>query len=63
MSEQKLSQAERAIEDLADVLGITEQEVVSILRKGMEAKSAIGNQLSRSDEYFISEMEATFGAY
>jgi hypothetical protein len=63
MTEQKLSQAEKAIEDLADALGITEQEVVSILREGMEAKSPIANQLSRSDEYFISEMEATFGVY
>lgn len=62
ITEQKLGQAERAIEDLADALGITEQEVVSILREGMEAKSPISNQLSRSDEYFISEMEATFGA-
>lgn len=63
MTEQKLSQAERAIEDLADALGITEQEVVSILREGMEAKAPIANQLKRSDEYFISEMEATFGVY
>jgi len=63
MTEQKLSQAERAIEDLADALGITEQEVVSILREGMEAKAPITNQLSRSDEYFISEMEVTFGVY
>ena len=31
MTEQKLSQAERAIEDLADALGITEQELISIL--------------------------------
>ena len=61
MTEQKLSQAERAIKDLADALGITEQEVVSILREGMEAKSPIFNQLERSNEYFISEMEATFG--
>jgi predicted RNase H-like nuclease (RuvC/YqgF family) len=57
MTEQKLSQAERAIEDLANALGITEEEVVSILREGMEAKAPIANQLSRSDEYFISEME------
>lgn len=61
MTEQKLSQAERAIEDLADALGITEQELVSILREGMEAKSPFGNQLSRSNEYFLSEMEAVFG--
>jgi hypothetical protein len=43
--------------------GITEQEVVSILREGMEAKAPIANQLRRSDECFISEMEATFGVY
>ena len=43
MIEQKLSQAEKAIEDLADALGITEQEVVSILREGMEAKAPIAN--------------------
>lgn len=63
MTEKKLSQAEKAIEYLADALGITEQEVVSILREGMEAKAPIANQLSRSDEYFISEMESTFGVY
>lgn len=61
MTEQKLSQAERAIEDLANALEITEQEVVSILREGMAAKAPIANQLKRSDEYFISEMEAIFG--
>jgi DNA-directed RNA polymerase specialized sigma subunit len=63
MTEQKLSQAEKSIEDLADALGITEQEVVSILREGMGAKALIVNQLRRSDEYFISEMEATFSVY
>ena len=63
MTEQKLSQAEKAIEDLADALGITEQEIVSILRRGMEARAPITNQLSKSNEYFISEMEATFDFY
>lgn len=63
MTEQKLLQAERAIEDLADALTITEQDVIEILREGMVVKSPISNQLSRSDEYFISEMEKTFGCY
>lgn len=63
MTEQKLAQAERAIEDLADALGISEQGVVSILREGMEAKAPIANQLPKNEEYFISEMEATFGVY
>lgn len=63
MTDEKLSQAERAIEDLSDALGISEQEVVSIIREGMEAKSPIANQLSRSDEYFITEMEVAFGVY
>lgn len=64
MTEEKLLKAERAIEDLADALGISEQEVVSIIREGMEeAKSPIAKQLSRSDEYFITEMEAAFGTY
>lgn len=63
ISEQKLSQAEKAIEDLADAIGITEKELVSILREGMEAKAPIANQLSKSDEYFISEMEDTFNVY
>lgn len=61
MTEQKLSQAEKAIGELADALDISEQEVVSILRKGLEAKAPIANQLKKSDEYFITEMEATFG--
>jgi hypothetical protein len=62
ITEQKLAQAENAIEELVDALGISEQEVVSILREGMESKAPIYNQLSKSDEYFISEMEATFGS-
>ncbi len=61
MTEQNLAKAEIGIEHLADALGITEQEVVSILREGMEAKAPIAGQLSRSDEYFIYEMENTFG--
>lgn len=63
MTDEKLLKAERAIEYLADALGISEQEVVSIIREGMEAKSPIANQLSRSDEYFITEMEVAFGVY
>lgn len=63
MNDKKLAKAEKAIEDLADAIGITEQEVVSILREGMEAKAPISNQLSKSNEYFISEMESTFGSY
>ncbi len=43
MTDEKLLKAERAIEDLADALGISEQEVVSIIREGMEAKSPIAN--------------------
>jgi|JI10StandDraft_1071094.scaffolds.fasta_scaffold568710_4 hypothetical protein len=58
--EQQLQKAERAIEDLALCLGITEKEMVSIIREGMEAKSPIANQLSKSEFDFISEMEATF---
>jgi len=63
MTEQKLSQAEKAIEELADALEITEQKVVSILRAGMEAKAPISNQLSKTNQFFIDEMEATFGCY
>ncbi len=61
ISESSLLKAEQAIEDLADALDISEEEIVSILRKGMEAKAPISNQLRKKDEYFISEMEATFG--
>lgn len=57
----RLNKAERAIEDLADAMDISEQELVSILREGMEAKAPIANQLKRGEEYFITEMENTFG--
>ena len=59
MTELSLSLAENAIELLAEALGITEQEVVSILREGMEST----NQLSKTNKYFIYEMEATFRTY
>lgn len=61
MTEQNLAKAERAIEDLAEALGYSEQEIVSILREGMESKAPIVNHLPKSEEYFISEMESTFG--
>ena len=60
ITEQKLGQAETAIEELADALGVSEQEVVKILREGMESRSAIGGQLSKCNAYFLEEMEATF---
>jgi len=60
ITEQKLGQAETAIEELADALGVSEQEIVKILREGMESRSAIGGQLSKSNAYFLEEMEATF---
>ncbi len=61
MTDEKLLQAEKAIEDLADALSLSEAYIVSVLRKGMEAKSPLGNQLPRSNEDFIAEMEAVFG--
>jgi hypothetical protein len=61
MTETRLSQAERAIEELSDALGINERELVSILKEGMISKSPLANQLPSSCEYFISEMEDTFG--
>jgi len=63
MSELNLAKAEKAIEDLASAMGISEQEVVSILREGMEAKAPIANQLKKSDEEFLDEMESTFGVF
>lgn len=62
MNEEKLSQAEEAIRELADALEISEQEVVSILREGMESKAPIAGQLRKSDEIFITEMESTFSS-
>lgn len=61
ITEQKLEQAENAIIELADALEISEQELLKILREGMESISSIGGQLSRSDAFFLGEMEATFG--
>lgn len=61
MTDQNLAKAERAIENLAEALGYSEQEIVSIIREGMETKAPITNQLPKREEYFISEMESTFG--
>ena len=61
MTEEKLAKAETAIEMLADALGVEERYVVSLLREGMEAKSPMANQLKRTDQFFIDEMEAIFG--
>lgn len=60
ITEQKLGQAETAIEELADALGVSEQEIVKTLREGMESRSPIFGQLSKTNSYFIEEMEATF---
>ncbi len=61
MTEEQLIQAEHAIEELASAMNISEQEVVIILRKGLQAMSPSKHQLRNKDEAFISEMESTFG--
>ncbi len=63
LNEQKLSQAESAIEQLAYVLGITEKEIVAILEHGMGFNSQIAGQLSNTNKYFLEEMKATFDCY
>ncbi len=60
ITEHKLGQAETAIEQLADSLGVSEQEIVKILREGMESRSPVAGQLSKDNKYFIDEMESTF---
>ena len=63
ITEEKLAQAEKSIEELADALGVSETEIVKILREGMESRSAIGGQLSKSNAYFLEEMESTFDCF
>ena len=63
MTEQKLAKAEVAIEMLDDALGVNESYIVSLLRAGMEEKAQITNELKRADDFFLSEMEATFGCH
>lgn len=61
MTEQQLAKAEEAIEKLADALEVSEQDIVSILKNGMEYLSPMSGVLSKKQYYFIDEMEATFG--
>lgn len=63
IEEGNLQHCENGICDLAKGLNISEAEVVKILREGMEARSPIAGQLSKTNQYFIDEMEATFDAY
>ena len=63
IEDSKLQDCENGICDLAKGLNISEAEVVRILKEGMEARSPIGGQLSKTNQYFIDEMEATFDAY
>jgi len=63
ISESRLQDCENGICDLAKGLDISEAEVVRILKEGMEALSPIGGQLSKTNQYFINEMEAVFDAY
>lgn len=63
ITEEKLAQAEKSIEELADALSVSETEIVKILREGMESRSAIGGQLSKSNAYFLEEMESTFNCF
>lgn len=58
-----LGRAECAIEELSASLGITEKEIVAILRQGMEDRSPISGQLSETNKYFLDEMESTFDCY
>lgn len=59
----RLNDCEEGICSLAQGLGITEADVVRILKEGMESISPIGGQLSKSNQFFIDEMRATFDAY
>ena len=63
LTERQLAKAESAIDNLADALGITEQEVVKILKEGMESTSPIAGQLSKTNKYFIEEVKATYNVY
>ena len=63
LTEKDLSNCEGGIESLAKGLSISEEEIVKILKEGMESLSAIGGQLSKTNKYFIDEMTATFDAY
>lgn len=63
LSEKDLSICEVGIESLAEGLSISEVEVVKILKEGMESRSPVGGQLSKTNQYFVDEMEATFDAY
>ena len=61
MEEKQLLKAENAIIELAESLKISEALLVSIIRRGMEFKSPVSNQLSNSEEFFLTEMEFIFG--
>ncbi len=61
MEEKELQQAEQAVKTLADVIGITEKQVVSILREGMEAEAK--NKLSKIQEDLLSELENNFWGF
>lgn len=63
IDEHRLNDCEEGICSLAQGLGITESEVVLILKEGMESRSPIGGQLSKTNQYFLEEMCATFDVY
>lgn len=63
IEERRLADCENGVESLAKGLDISEADVIRILKEGMEARSPIAGQLSKTNQYFIDEMEATFDAY
>jgi len=63
MKNSELHDCENGIHGLAKGLGIAEAEIVRMLKEGMESRSSIGGQLSKKNQYFIDEMEATFDSY
>ena len=60
ITDKKIQICEDSIINLAEGLGMSEKEVVEILKEGMMSLSPIANQLSNTNKYFIDEMEATF---
>ena len=63
ITDQKLQDCENGICDLAKGFGVSEEEIVKILKDGMEFRSPIAGQLSKTNQYFIDEMTATFDVY
>jgi len=60
ITDNKIQICEDSIINFAEGLGISEKEVVEILKEGMLSLSPIANQLSNTNKYFIDEMEAIF---